>query len=203
MSIVIPDSPSLDTAEPAEPVFYTSLGQIVQAARVQTWTGTNVIGQPTTINYPTANSTGVPAGYTPQFAATVTAYPPDEWQLIPTGPNAINPWSYIQPQNTTPSMTGPNFIGFVGAPMYEDFSSTAMTDVDPQEEDELSTASVKLEVIPESEAKERIMSYVNSHVGCRTGDIIYDLELDPDLVIKCLRELESNKQVTGKDIVTE
>jgi len=67
----------------------------------------------------------------------------------------------------------------------------------------LSTASVKLEVIPESEAKERIMSYVNSHVGCRTGDIIYDLELDPDLVIKCLRELESNKQVTGKDIVTE
>lgn len=75
--------------------------------------------------------------------------------------------------------------------------------LDPQEEGELSTASVKLEVIPESIAKERIVSYVNGHVGCRTGDIIYDLELDPDLVIKCLRELESNKQVRGKDIVTE
>lgn len=59
---------------------------------------------------------------------------------------------------------------------------------------------IELVTIPKEEAKQRILSYINSHVGCRTGDIIYNLGLDPDLVIDSLKELESTKQVTGKVI---
>jgi hypothetical protein len=61
-------------------------------------------------------------------------------------------------------------------------------------------AAVELRTIPKEVAKEQVLSYVKSHIGCRTGDVIYDLELDPDLVIECLKELESEHRVKGKDI---
>jgi len=62
---------------------------------------------------------------------------------------------------------------------------------------------IDLAKIPKDEAEKRILSYINSHVGCRTGDIIYDLGLDPDLVIDSLRELELAKRIAGKEIVRE
>jgi hypothetical protein len=62
------------------------------------------------------------------------------------------------------------------------------------------TEAITLVTIPKDEARVRILSYVKSHVGCRTGDIIYDLGLDPDLVIECLKELESGGRIRGKTL---
>lgn len=145
------DSPSIGTAEP---VFYSLLGQIVQGAGVQIGTGTNVTGQPTNINYFPVSSTGVAVVYAPQFATTVTGYSANEWQLTPIGTNRISPWYYMQPQNIGPSITGPNFIGFVRGPVYEDFSSTAMTDVSsPLTKEELFDIGIAIKEVESGKAK--------------------------------------------------
>lgn len=56
----------------------------------------------------------------------------------------------------------------------------------------------QLLVIPEEEAKEKIVSYVNNHSGARTSDIICDLGLDPNLTINILRKLQAENKITGK-----
>lgn len=68
---------------------------------------------------------------------------------------------------------------------------------------ESDTETIELVTIPKDEAKTRILSYINSHAGCRTGDIIYDLGLNPDLVIESLKELELAKRIAGKEIVRD
>lgn len=59
---------------------------------------------------------------------------------------------------------------------------------------------IELRKIPKNEAIELIKAYIVKHLGCRTSDIIYDLTLDPDLVMECLNELEEKKKVVGKKI---
>ncbi len=59
---------------------------------------------------------------------------------------------------------------------------------------------VKLEVIPKEEAKVRIKGYVDQHQGCRTSDIIYDLGLDPDLVLSILKELKEEGKIKGESV---
>ena len=54
--------------------------------------------------------------------------------------------------------------------------------------------------IPEKEALARIADYVNKHQGCRTSDIIFDLRLDPDLVLKVLKKLEGRGKVRGENV---
>jgi hypothetical protein len=57
--------------------------------------------------------------------------------------------------------------------------------------------------IPLKDAQQKIISYVNSHIGCKTSDIIFDLGLDPDLVLQCLNELETSKRIRSKNIDSE
>lgn len=59
---------------------------------------------------------------------------------------------------------------------------------------------VTLEKIPMEEAIKRIEEYIDLHQGCLTSDIIYDLALDPDLVIQALKKLEKDKSVRGENI---
>ena len=54
--------------------------------------------------------------------------------------------------------------------------------------------------IPEEEALAKIKDYVNNHPGCRTSEIIFDLRLDPDLVLKILKKLEERGKVRGEKI---
>jgi hypothetical protein len=57
---------------------------------------------------------------------------------------------------------------------------------------------LKLRKIPHKEAIALIKEYINEHQGCRTSDIIYDLALDPDLVLRVLKELEEKKEIRGE-----
>jgi len=58
---------------------------------------------------------------------------------------------------------------------------------------------IKLRKIPPKEAIPLIKRYIDKHQGCRTSDIIYDLGLEPDLVLKVLKELEEEGKIRGKD----
>ena len=58
---------------------------------------------------------------------------------------------------------------------------------------------VDLKVVPRERAIVMIKDYINHHKGCRTSDIIYDLELDPDLVLSVLKELEKKKEIRGEE----
>jgi len=53
--------------------------------------------------------------------------------------------------------------------------------------------------IPEKEALARINDYVKNHPGCRTSEIIYNLRLDPDLVLRVLKKLEEEGKVRGEN----
>jgi len=59
---------------------------------------------------------------------------------------------------------------------------------------------IKLKKIPESKAIAQIKKYIDEHQGCRTSDIIYDLELDPDLVLLVLKELKEKGRIRSEDI---
>lgn len=54
--------------------------------------------------------------------------------------------------------------------------------------------------IPEEEALARIDDYVRNHPGCRTSEIIFNLRLDPDLVLKVLKKLEERGKVRGENV---
>ena len=83
-----------------------------------------------------------------------------------------------------------------GKTKFVKIESVEKTDVDEPEE------IIELKKIPKDKAIELIKSYVEKHPACRTSDIIYDLELDPDLVLDCLNELEKEKKIRGKEIDT-
>ncbi len=55
--------------------------------------------------------------------------------------------------------------------------------------------------IPEEEALTKIKDYVSKHPGCRTSEIIFNLNLDPDLVLNTLKKLEEKRKVRGEEIV--
>ena len=57
---------------------------------------------------------------------------------------------------------------------------------------------IRLRKIPHEEAVGFIKEYIDKHQGCRTSDIIYDLELDPELVLSVLKELEEKKEIRGE-----
>jgi len=59
---------------------------------------------------------------------------------------------------------------------------------------------IELRVIPREEAIKKIKSYIDANPGCLTGDIIYDLGLDPDLVLSVLDELKRKGLVRGTPI---
>jgi len=54
--------------------------------------------------------------------------------------------------------------------------------------------------MPREEAERKIKEYIDEHPGCRTGDIIYDLRLDPDLVLAILHDFEKKGKIRGKEI---
>lgn len=56
---------------------------------------------------------------------------------------------------------------------------------------------LELKKIPHKEAVALIKKYIDEHQGCRTSDIIYNLGLDPDLVLAVLEELEEKKKIRG------
>jgi len=59
---------------------------------------------------------------------------------------------------------------------------------------------IELREIPLKKVKEEIYRYIKEHPGCRTSDIIINLELDPDLVLKALSELRHEDRVEARDI---
>jgi hypothetical protein len=61
-------------------------------------------------------------------------------------------------------------------------------------------AEIELKVIPREEAIKKIKSYIDTHPDCLTGDIIYDLGLDPDLVLSVLDELKKKGLIRGVPI---
>ena len=56
----------------------------------------------------------------------------------------------------------------------------------------------ELRVIPEEEATEKIVAFVNSHPGAKTSDIICELGIDPTLAIKVLHKLQAEQKIVGK-----
>jgi len=67
-----------------------------------------------------------------------------------------------------------------------------------EEREKLSEEVLELRKIPRKEAVALIKKYVDEHHGCRTSDIIYDLTLDPELVLSVLKELEEKKEIRGE-----
>jgi hypothetical protein len=59
---------------------------------------------------------------------------------------------------------------------------------------------IELAKIPDEEAAERISDYVKKNPGSHTSDIIFDLRLDPDVVLKVLKSLVQNGKIKGKEI---
>lgn len=56
---------------------------------------------------------------------------------------------------------------------------------------------VELRKLPTKEATELILKYIKTHQGCSTSDLIFELELDVDLVLSIVRELEQKEEIRG------
>ena len=69
-----------------------------------------------------------------------------------------------------------------------------------EKEKHVETEVTELKEIPERKATTLIENYVKSHPRCLTSDIIFDLKLDPDLVLEILSKLEKAKKVRGESI---
>ncbi|MCS7365182.1 MAG: hypothetical protein NDF54_07090 [archaeon GB-1867-035] len=54
--------------------------------------------------------------------------------------------------------------------------------------------------IPKNEAKSLIKEYISKNPGCLTSEIIEDLRLAPELVIKILQELEREGEIEARKI---
>jgi hypothetical protein len=50
------------------------------------------------------------------------------------------------------------------------------------------------------EAKKEILEYLDTHKNAQTSDIIFDLCIDPDLVLEALNSLEKDDLVEGKPV---
>lgn len=58
---------------------------------------------------------------------------------------------------------------------------------------------LKLKKIPHKDAVALIQKHIDEHQGCRTSDIIYDLALDPDLVLTVLKELKEKGKIRSEE----
>jgi len=54
---------------------------------------------------------------------------------------------------------------------------------------------VELKTIPLAEAKSKVLEYVRKHPGCWTSDIVVDLGIDVDVVLRALEELKNERKV--------
>ena len=64
----------------------------------------------------------------------------------------------------------------------------------------MSEEEIVLKKIPFDQAKKLIYLYIRNHPGCLTGDIIVDLELDPDLVLEVLSYLKHEGIIRGEPV---
>ncbi|MCL2135102.1 MAG: hypothetical protein FWH37_06065 [Candidatus Bathyarchaeota archaeon] len=55
-------------------------------------------------------------------------------------------------------------------------------------------------IIPDEQATVQIEEYINEHQGARTSDIICDLGIDPNVVLRVLHTLQQEKKIMGKKI---
>ena len=58
---------------------------------------------------------------------------------------------------------------------------------------------IELRMIDPAEARKLILDYIEVNNRCLTSDIIFDLALDPELVLQVLSELEKEGKVTGSE----
>jgi len=56
---------------------------------------------------------------------------------------------------------------------------------------------IELRVIPDEEALELVKSFIDDHPGCLTSDIIFGLQLDPDVALRALSRLEEERRIRG------
>jgi len=52
--------------------------------------------------------------------------------------------------------------------------------------------------VPEEQA---VLEYIRKNPGCRTSDIIFNLRLNPDFVMKVLKKLKDKQKIRGESIV--
>ena len=57
-----------------------------------------------------------------------------------------------------------------------------------------------LKTIPRDEALKLIKKYIDKNPGCRTSDIIINLEIDPDLVLDVIRTLRQRGEIRSEKI---
>lgn len=57
-----------------------------------------------------------------------------------------------------------------------------------------------LKKISKEKAKKQIQEYVENNAGCKTSDIILELELDPLQVTEILKELQKEQKLDGTNI---
>ena len=68
-----------------------------------------------------------------------------------------------------------------------------------EREEQAEKEILELKKIPLGKAIPLVKTYIDKHQGCRTSDIIYDLALHPDVVLRALRELEEKDEIRGED----
>lgn len=64
-----------------------------------------------------------------------------------------------------------------------------------EREEEGEEGLVELKTIPLAEAKSKVLEYVKKHPGCWTSDIVVDLGIGVDVVLKALEELKNERKV--------
>jgi hypothetical protein len=69
-----------------------------------------------------------------------------------------------------------------------------------EREEQAGKEVLKLRKISHEKAVPLIKKYIDENQGCRTSDIIYDLALDPDLVLNVLKKLQEKSEIRGEDV---
>jgi len=71
-----------------------------------------------------------------------------------------------------------------------------------EEREKLSKKEIlKLRKIPHEKAVALIKKYIDENRGCRTSEIILNLQLDPDIVLKAIRALREKGEIRSEEIV--
>lgn len=118
-------------------------------------------------------------------------------QFEPSGPGTETPTEIVAFRGA---------IARFGYPEYEKRISDLEKAVDQVNAklDELTTGQ-KEEVVLRSpalkDALPMIMKYINENPGCRTSEIILNLQLDPDTVLKAIRTLRAKGEIRSEEIV--
>jgi len=66
-------------------------------------------------------------------------------------------------------------------------------------DEDIETIEIKGD-IPIEEVKKQIMQYITEHGHAHTSDFVFDLGIDPELIVKALNILEEENLVEGKPI---